>query len=119
MDKIGPIDSSHVEQIGDEKLTDRLRGASLVEGAKENVELEQHLSLWQAMKWYPMAIFWAFMVSMCVIMEGYDTILIGNFFAYPTFAKKYGHSVGGGEYQLTVCSLHYHPSLITSWINPF
>lgn len=53
-------------------------------------ELEPYLSPLQAIKAYPMAIFWAVFVSMCVIMEGYDTILIGNFYAYPTFQKKYG-----------------------------
>lgn len=51
---------------------------------------EPYLSPLQAIKAYPMAIFWAVLVSMCVIMEGYDTILIGNFYAYPTFQKKYG-----------------------------
>jgi SP family general alpha glucoside:H+ symporter-like MFS transporter len=37
---------------------------------------------------------------------GYDTILIGNFYAYPSFAKKYGTyfpllNEGTGGYQLT------------------
>ncbi len=27
-------------------------------------------------------------------MEGYDTILISNYWAYPTFQKKYGKWVG-------------------------
>lgn len=35
-----------------------------------------------------MAIFWCLAVSMCIIMEGYDTILIGNFFAFPQFQRK-------------------------------
>jgi SP family general alpha glucoside:H+ symporter-like MFS transporter len=49
-----------------------------------------------------MAIFWAVIVSMCVVMEGYDTILIGNFYSYPTFAKKYGtYYPEVGNYQLT------------------
>jgi len=43
---------------------------------------------------------------MCVVMEGYDVSLIGNFFAYPTFARKYGTyypllNEGAGGYQLT------------------
>lgn len=34
---------------------------------------------------------------------GYDTILIGNFYAYPTFAAKYGqiYSESAGQWQLT------------------
>jgi MFS transporter, SP family, general alpha glucoside:H+ symporter len=97
MDKVTP---SHVEELagaGDE----RLRGASLVGTAKENAVLEQNLTPLEAIKAYPMALFWALMVSMCVIMEGYDTILIGNFYAYPAFQKKYGVPVEGHGYQLT------------------
>jgi SP family general alpha glucoside:H+ symporter-like MFS transporter len=37
-------------------------------------------------------------------LPGYDVSLIGSFFAYPTFAKKYGNyypDVDGGTYTLT------------------
>lgn len=34
---------------------------------------------------------------MTVIMEGYDAILISNFWAYPTFQRKYGRWVGVTE----------------------
>ncbi|KAK9244241.1 general substrate transporter [Lipomyces tetrasporus] len=48
-----------------------------------------------------MAIVWSLVVSMCVIMEGYDTSLIGNFFAYPSFAQKFGTYTPGVGYQLS------------------
>jgi MFS transporter, SP family, general alpha glucoside:H+ symporter len=57
---------------------------------RHGAQQERELPPLEAIKAYPMAIFWAVLVSMCVIMEGYDTILIGNFYAYPTFQKKYG-----------------------------
>ncbi|KAH6691365.1 maltose permease MAL31 [Plectosphaerella plurivora] len=61
-----------------------------------------HLSPREAIRAYPMAIFWSLMVSMCVIMEGYDTILIGNFFAYPEFTRKFGQYIDdNGQHQLT------------------
>ncbi|CAL5871725.1 uncharacterized protein PFLUO_LOCUS5978 [Penicillium psychrofluorescens] len=70
--------------------------------AKDAQEVEHSLTALEAVKAYPMALFWSVTVSMCVIMEGYDTILIGNFFAYPTFAKKYGQYIdSNGNYQLT------------------
>ncbi|KAB5531403.1 maltose permease MAL31 [Coniochaeta sp. 2T2.1] len=70
--------------------------------AREHIEVEHSLSLWEAIKSCPMAIFWCLMVSMCVIMEGYDTILIGNFYAYPQFAAKYGQFVDiHGQHQLS------------------
>ncbi|KAF8855164.1 maltose permease MAL31 [Acephala macrosclerotiorum] len=78
-----------------------MQGSILNAIAKDGADLEHHLSPWQAVKAYPMAIFWAVLVSMCVVMEGYDTILIGNFYAYPTFAKKYGTYFPGVGYQLT------------------
>ncbi|KAK4237895.1 sugar transporter-like protein [Achaetomium macrosporum] len=49
----------------------------------------------QALRENRRAVFWSIMISMSIIMEGYDTILIGNFFAYPEFAKKFGVFYGG------------------------
>lgn len=67
------------------------------------IDVAHELTLLQSLKVYPKAIFWSLMVSMCVVMEGYDTILIGNFFAYPTFKEKYGTFLGPpiNGYQLT------------------
>ncbi|MCJ1256302.1 hypothetical protein MMC24_004123 [Lignoscripta atroalba] len=92
------VDSSHVEKA---KIDDRLQGSTLTEYAKVGAELEHQLSPLEAIKAYPMAIFWALLVSMCVVMEGYDTILIGNFYAYPMFKQKYGTYFPGVGYQLT------------------
>ena len=96
---ITKIGADHVEEV---PVQQQLKGSALTEFAKNGAELEHHLSPLQAVKAYPMALFWALMVSMCVVMEGYDTILIGNFYAYPTFARKYGtYSTSAGTYQLT------------------
>ena len=35
------------------------------------------------------------LISLSIVMEGYDLVLIGNFFAYPEFTKKYGVDYGG------------------------
>ncbi len=51
---------------------------------------EHSLTVREAIKRYPMAIFWSVIMSMTIIMEGYDASLILNFFTYPSFAKKYG-----------------------------
>ncbi|KAK9326350.1 general substrate transporter [Lipomyces orientalis] len=73
----------------------------LNQNAESGAENEEALPLWKAIKAYPKAIFWSLAVSMCVVMEGYDTVLIGNFYAYPTFARKYGTYFPGVGYQLT------------------
>ncbi|MCJ1316708.1 hypothetical protein MMC15_002029 [Xylographa vitiligo] len=97
-DPVKAIDVSHIESVGSDE---KLQGSRLTEYAKTGADIEHHMPPWEAVKTYPMAIFWAVLVSMCVVMEGYDTILIGNFFAYPTFAQKYGTLVPGSGYQLT------------------
>ena len=97
-DRVKALDVSHIESVG---VDEKLQGARLTEYAKTGAEVEHQMPPWQAVKTYPMAIFWAVLVSMCVVMEGYDSNLIGNFFAYPTFAQKYGTPVPGAGYQLT------------------
>ncbi|EFX01607.1 alpha-glucoside:hydrogen symporter [Grosmannia clavigera kw1407] len=69
---------------------------------RDYIRAEHELTLLQAVNMYPMAIFWCLVASACVVMEGYDTILIGNFFAYPMFAAKYGQFIDThGQHQLT------------------
>ncbi|KAK0120541.1 hypothetical protein ONS96_010746 [Cadophora gregata f. sp. sojae] len=88
--------AKHVEAV------DAIPSKVLVENAAVGSDLEHELAPWAAIKAYPMAVFWCLMVSMCVVMEGYDLILIGNFYAYPAFAKKYGEYVAEtNNYQLT------------------
>lgn len=94
------VTPSRLEQE-DRDLNLKMQGSQLNNAALEGTILEHELSPLEAIKAYPAAIFWALMVSMCVIMEGYDTILIGNFYAYPQFAKKYGTFFPGVGYQLT------------------
>lgn len=57
-------------------------------GSKASPQHEPKLTVREAIAAYPTAIFWSFAVSMCIIMEGYDAILIGNFWAFPQFQRK-------------------------------
>lgn len=68
----------------------RLPAKTLDEDAKQATATEHKMKLWQAIKTYRMAVFWSIIVSSSIIMEGYDTTLIGSFFGYPEFQKKYG-----------------------------
>ena len=52
------------------------------------------MSTWQAIRANPAAIAWSLLISTCVIMEGFDTALLGNFWAYPSFQRKFGDFVG-------------------------
>ncbi|KAK7970406.1 Maltose permease [Apiospora saccharicola] len=64
---------------------------------------EHDMTLREALRLYPKAIAFSMILSMSLVMEGYDTALLGGFFAYPAFRKKFGEPVhnGSGTYQLT------------------
>jgi len=61
---------------------------------------EHELSFREALKLYPKGIFWSIIMSTAVVMEGYDTKLIGTLFAQPAFQKAYGELVEGDSYQV-------------------
>ncbi|KAF0328422.1 maltose permease MAL61 [Colletotrichum asianum] len=73
------------------------------EDVAEGLEFEHNLTFRQAFGIYYKAILWCLVISTCVIMEGYDQILVQSFFAYPQFQIKFGEYVGRGPtgYQLS------------------
>lgn len=68
-------------------------GIGAVIEAKQATDDEHAQTLFQALRENRKAVAWSVVISMSIIMEGYDTILMGNFFAYPTFREKYGQYV--------------------------
>ena len=62
---------------------------------------EHKMSFLRGVRLYPKAIAWSALLSATIIMEGYDTTLIGNFFAFPVFRRNYGHPVPGSGYQIS------------------
>jgi len=80
-------DVSHVEANGnferswrEEKWGDRRLSVIAQDVALE----EKEMTIRQAVKVYKKAIMWCLAISCVVIMEGYDTNLLGNFYAYRT-----------------------------------
>ncbi|KAK5162883.1 uncharacterized protein LTR77_011140 [Saxophila tyrrhenica] len=74
-----------------------------VEAAEAQVATakEHGLTLTQALKAYPKAIGWSILLSSAVVMEGYDTILIGSYFGFPSFNNTFGNQVVNGEPSIT------------------
>jgi hypothetical protein len=92
---------ANIEKVAANYVEETL-GSGAVVDAKHASDEEHAQTLWQAIREHRKAIGWSVMVSMSVVMEGYDTILMGNFWGYPSFAKKYGHFVGGKQpYQVS------------------
>ncbi len=69
--------------------------------AQDGYAQEHDMTLLQALKLYPKAVFWSLVMSTAVIMEGYDTKLIGTLFAQPVFQRTYGQPAGAGSYQIS------------------
>jgi SP family general alpha glucoside:H+ symporter-like MFS transporter len=61
------------------------------------------MTLWEGIKLHRKAVSWSVIVivSSSIIMEGYDTTLIGSFYGYPMFQKKYGEYTAASGWQLT------------------
>ncbi|KAK8074145.1 hypothetical protein PG994_005044 [Apiospora phragmitis] len=83
----GPADNGHKSGWAEKSLEDAQAG---------NID-EHATSVREAL-----AVMWSLTVSMSVIMEGYDTILMGNFLGFPAFQKQFGEDHGGkAGYQVT------------------
>jgi SP family general alpha glucoside:H+ symporter-like MFS transporter len=57
-------------------------------------EHEHNTKFVDGVKQYPKAVFWSAVISMAIIMDGYDTALIGSLFAFPAFQRRFGHEIG-------------------------
>ncbi|CAN6607935.1 alpha-glucosides permease Mph3p [Trichomonascus vanleenenianus] len=90
--------ADHLEESGDPKLDEWLDIAREGQLASER---EHSMGLMEGFKLYPKACFWSIVISCTLIMEGYDLSVLGGFYAFPEFQKKYGEPVGDGTYQLT------------------
>ncbi|KAI1276228.1 sugar transporter [Xylaria sp. FL0933] len=83
-------------------LDEKAKIADYKADAVEAENAEHNMTVLEAVKAYPMATFWAFVMSSTIIMESYDVFLCNNFVALPAFRKAYGIQVAGtDEYYIT------------------
>lgn len=68
--------------------------AELTADAKTAAESERKMGFREGCRLYPLAMFFSFGMSLAVVMEGYDTWLLGNFYGMTAFARKYGEPAG-------------------------
>lgn len=76
---------THVEagvNLGDSSKGEEWSKKALTMDAQDGFVEDKELGPLAALKAYPKAVMWALVMSTCVIMEGYDTALLGSFFAY-------------------------------------
>ncbi|KAI0407932.1 sugar transporter [Xylaria palmicola] len=87
------VNITTAQKVADRDLEEKLGQRALL-NAKQATDDEHAQTPFQAVRENRKAVMWSILISMSIIMEGYDTILIGNFFAYPEFKKKFGTYYG-------------------------
>ncbi|PWN34640.1 sugar transporter [Meira miltonrushii] len=75
-------------------------GNQVIQDAKEATESEISMGFMEAIRTYPLAVLYSVGISMAIVMESYDTMLLGNFFAQPAFQKKFGICASNGKCQV-------------------
>lgn len=65
------------------------------EDAKQSESADKQMGLLEGIRTYKSAAFWSIILSTALVMEGYDTNLLGSMYAMPAFQKRYGHLVSG------------------------
>ena len=83
------------------ELDNRLSLDELIEAAQLRTEIEKTMSVTKCIRKYPTAIMYSMVLSFCLVMEGYDTSLIGSFFGLPQFQRRFGEQLPDGSYQVT------------------
>lgn len=63
----------------------------LAADSKDATNYETSMAIGTAFKLYRKGVMWSLLMSTAIIMEGYDTILLGNFYGLPAFAAKFGN----------------------------
>jgi len=64
--------------------------AGLSVEAKDATDKEKRMGLLMALRLYPKAAAWSILLSTSIVMEGYDTLLLGNLYAFPAFTQRFG-----------------------------
>ncbi|OCL11723.1 general alpha-glucoside permease [Glonium stellatum] len=96
-DKVVTVNDSHFHRmsISNPDLN------HLAHDAANATVAEHKMSLLEGLKTYPHAVGWSVLFSTAIVMEGFDTILMNNLFAYGPFQKTFGVEQADGTYQLT------------------
>lgn len=89
-------------------------------------DIEHQLSIREAFRRYNRAVMWSILISLTVIMEGYDNTLLNSFMGYPAFRKKYGkwHDAESGyqisaEWQITFGNVGALGNIVGALLNGY
>ncbi|EOA84003.1 hypothetical protein ACJQWK_00737 [Exserohilum turcicum] len=68
-------------------------GPATVDDTDAAINNEHNMTVRQSLRFWWKAIIFSFIISLCVVMEGYDTSLMNKFFAFQPFCDRFGDQV--------------------------
>lgn len=68
-------------------------GQHAVDDTNTAINNEHNMTVRQSIRFWWKAILFSFIISLSVVMEGYDTSLMNKFFAFDPFKNKFGDQV--------------------------
>lgn len=74
---------------------------SVTAEAARHTKNEASMTLLEGLRTYPEAVAWSVLLSTCVIMEGFDIVLINSLLALPAFQQNFGERLPNGSYQIS------------------
>ena len=94
------VDAGQVEHAAHEAAVFTAKTEQNTQAARVATDLEHRMGLIESARLYPKAIFFSMVMSLAIIQEGYDTALLGNFFAQPAFQLRFGKLANNGTHQI-------------------
>jgi MFS transporter, SP family, general alpha glucoside:H+ symporter len=73
----------------------------VAEDAARAAAAERSMTLREGFKLYPKAVMWSVLISTCIVMEGFDIVLINSLYGLPAFQQRFGVQLEDGTYQIT------------------
>ena len=68
----------------------------VVDEAKDATEYEHKMGIIESIRLYPKAVGWSVLASTALVMEGYDLVVIGSFYAFRSYFE-YGFSMSTSD----------------------
>lgn len=94
-------DHSSSPEPGTDAVFETVSVVDVYQQANDATKAEHELTLREAFRDHKPAIFWAIVMAATIIMEGYDNILTGSFYAYPEFKKTFGEATTDADGNVT------------------
>ncbi|BEI90853.1 uncharacterized protein CcaverHIS019_0309230 [Cutaneotrichosporon cavernicola] len=102
-DATAPVQAPLAPAVSPDSGLDASKHADLVDmtvNARRAADKERGMTLMQGLRLYPKAAAWSMLISMCIVMEGFQVCLTPNLINLQSFASKFGHLNSKGVYEV-------------------